>query len=230
MKMVTPLMGVAAIQVASDDVIPHRGMLQRDLVEFTSNRYKFNIKPEIPVGIPAAAIPLLQFQSGELVADGGKIPIVHIVILPDGYVVAARDTDLADSVMDDYLHSLDEGLGYRFATTHPERRYLSQIVAELDDKFVEGTAAFSVIQTVLNSDLGRENGNYKLKRLWFSYDSSADGPSLPSVKHWISPDFIIERRAGEPMERNRFFCGAPLRLSDHLRLLERVESEVKRTI
>jgi hypothetical protein len=225
-KIIGAILGTAAVRTSPDDVMPHGGILQRDLAAFSADLYRFNVKPVIQPGMPPAAV--LVFQSGEFMSDEGKIPIIQLAILPDGYAVTTQTTDPANIVLTDFLAQLDSQLGYRFAEASPRRLCASALVAEFSDDFVNRNAAFSVIQETLNRSLNESNDHpYALKRLAFSHEPNPEIPGiLTSINQAVSPDFTIERRANEPMARNRFFCTAPTTTTDHERLLKEIERAV----
>jgi hypothetical protein len=219
-------MGVAAVRVVVDDVLPRRGLLQRDLVASVGKLYEFNIKPTIPEGVPAGAIPILTFQSGQFLADDGKIPIIQLGIFPDGEGVTAQDTNLADIVLTDFLTHLNEVFGYRFTDENSPRSFFSGVVVEFASEFVEQVGALHTIQAVVNAALDQPVHHYQLKRLALGPDSSNDAGSPTSVEQLTPREFLIERRVVSGMERNRFFCGAPLAIDKHLEMLDRVERAV----
>jgi hypothetical protein len=99
-------------------------------------------------------------------------------------------------------------------------------VAELNDAFIEKTQVFRAIEELLNRTMDMGNQPYKLKRLGFGIDTDSDAIVLTSIAQLRLPDFTIERRAGEPLERNRFFSRAPLTTSEHAKLLAEVERTV----
>jgi hypothetical protein len=104
--------------------------------------------------------------------------------------------------------------------------YTSAVVVEFEKNFVERTKAFRIIQQVINNEISIDLNNYQLKRLSYGYNIQGDIGVVQSVDQLIATDVSIERRAGEPAERNRFFCTAPLRTDDHLLLLEKIERAV----
>lgn len=214
------------MRVVIDDVFPKRGVLQRDLVAFISKRYEFNIKPMIPEGVPAGAVPILTFQSGQLLADDGKIPITQLAIFPDGWGVTAQETYLANVVLTDVLAQLTNAFAYRFTEANSPRSFSSGVVVEFDSQFVEQAGAAHTIQAVVNATLDPSANRYRFKRLALSPNSSNDSGPPVSVEQITPREFVIERRVASSLEGNRFFCGAPLPTDEHLQMLERLERAV----
>jgi hypothetical protein len=228
MKVRSSVMGTVAIRMTNDEVGPKRGVLQKDLVDYVGELYKFNVRPTISPGMPVEANPILQFQSGEFVSEEGKIPIMQLLIFREGDAIIAQDTELADAIMTDYQAQLDKGLGFRFSEARPARLYASFLVADFDSAFVEKTATFLAVEKVIGAAIRGGNHPYKLKRLSFGPDATTEGPMLTTLDQLVPEDFTIERRAGEPFAKNRFFCRAPLTRKEHERALEMVERAVIR--
>jgi hypothetical protein len=217
MKVVTPVVGTAVVLASNDDTGPVGGVLPRDLIEFVGGLYKFTARPASDAG------PLYQFTAGEFVTAEGKAPIHQIVIGPDGDALLAQNTDLADLIMTDYLARLDKGLGFRFGQANLARSYLSILVVEFDAAFVERFSLFEAIEQLTSEAIKGDGRRHKLKRLAFGTDALPDPTGASAVAQFILRDLLIERRAGEPFERNRFFSRAPLRTNEHIRLLEQIE-------
>jgi hypothetical protein len=139
---------------------------------------------------------------------------------------------MADNVLTDFLEQCDEQFEYRYRAANPAHLFASALVVEFSEDFVERATTFNAIQQTINEGLGSPEPPYKLKRIAFGYDSSNEvgiNLSIPmTVSRALPTDFAIERRAEEPMGRNRFFCLAPLRTSDHIALLEKIECEATR--
>lgn len=223
-RIIASVLGTAAVRVSVDDVLPRRGLLQRDLIAFVADRYRFNIHPSVSPGAPAQ--PILQFQSGEMASEHGTVAINVLGVFPDGDSVTAQDTDLADIVLTDFIAQLDSQFGYRFSELNPPHLYASALVVEFQESFVRRADTINAIQSVVNQTLDPSHQSYRLKRLGFGCDSSNEtGPAL-SVSHILPPDVTIERRANEPMDRNRFFCVAPLTTQEHEGFLRRIEQAV----
>jgi len=220
-RVVSNSAATAAVQVVADEVMPTRGILHRDLIEFVGGQYHFQGKPPIPPGL--GLVPVMQFQSGVAMIDGERIPIQTLIIFRDGHAVVAADTDLATAVLDDFLKNLDEGLGYRFHEVEARRVFSSALVVEFDPKFVERAAIFDVIQTAAKEATYQPSMRYHLKRI--SFGTGAEQEEALTTQ-FLSPDFSIDRRAGVPLEKNIFFSIAPLTTKAHAAYLERIERDI----
>lgn len=226
MKLIAAAAGIAAARVSRDAVIPEKGVLQRDIVSHLAERYQFNISPH--VGPDAPPSPVLVFQSGILDPAGKRIPIMQSLIFPDGCAAIAKDTDLADAILEDLMEEFDNTFGYHYGHATIQNFHLSNIVVQFDATFTERTKAFHIIQKFVNDSIAKDGHNYYLKHLSFGIDSEILPRGLPStdIDKFISQDFIIERRAKEPLEKNLFFCSAPMRTKEHVALLENLERAV----
>ena len=222
MRFVGSAMGISAIQLAADDVMPSKGLLQSDLISFIAQKYSFLGRPEVQDG------GVLNFQSGAFVRNEERFPIVQMTLLRDGDLVTANDTDTADIILQDLLNQLNTELGYRYRREVVSNRlYVSALVVEFEDSFVKRLDPLSQLREAFSPYLADDANIYKLKRLGFGKDSNPSplniiGPS-PTVSDMLYQDFVIERRAGVPLERNFFFSSAPLKTSEHMKMLEQIE-------
>lgn len=223
MRVLNPIGGTAAVRCISDEVLPQRGFLQRDLIEFVAQLYAFHVRPALPPNVPA--LPVLQFQAGKAIINREEIIIQQLVIFPDGDAVVAQTTDLAQIVMEDLLTKLDAGLAYRYREARLEWVYTSALAVEFDARFVERTSAFAVMQRAANEATRGALGSFGLKRLAFGTSVEMEAGSTLLVGQFARSDFSLERRATVPLEHNVFFSTAPLRTSDHEAYLERIERE-----
>lgn len=224
MKLIASVQGTVAVRVSNDEVIPERSVLQRDLVQFVGDCYNFSVRPNIAPGMPVQ--PHLVFQQGKLIKDeGDEYPIHQLTIFVNGDAITARSTEISDIILDDYLGKLDEGLGYRFAKSAQTRLYVSNVAVEFAAGLEEYIQALHMIEDVLNNEIPRDGVPFKIKRLAFGYGESTP-PSLQSLDEIKNADFLIERRSGEPYSKNRYFSSAPLRTSDHVRVLEQIEKSI----
>jgi len=232
MRFIASALGISAVRFSADDVLPERGVLQRELIARVTERYAFHVSP--PVGPGLGLQQVLIFQSGVLGHTSGPIPIIQLSIFPDGIAAIAKDTDLAEAVLNDVMAECDSAVGYRYGVAQLESLYLSQLVVEFSAEFIERTAAFQIIRNTLDGSLCNDRREVHLKRLVFGLDLANEtqmaiqqvGIQLPGVVTLVPRDFVIERRMPEPMERNRFFCAAPIRTKEHRVLLETIERDV----
>ncbi len=225
MKLVNSTHGTAAVHVSADDVVPRSGVDIRQLVEFVGKTYQFMAKPTFPEGVPPFVIPAFTFQSGVFVSGESKWPIFQLAIIPNGDVVTAPDTDIAERALNDFIALLDTEFGYRFAGAEKTYVFQSNVVVEFDRPLEEAIEAFGRIETILNGASIRPQP-FKIKRLTFGIGEPVQAQVLNSTDDLQKSDFSIERRAGEAYEKNRYFSSAPCKTSDHLQLLQDIERAI----
>jgi len=224
MKLIASIQGTVAVRVSNDEVIPERSVLQRDVVQFVGDCYNFSVRPNIEPGTPPQ-VPILIFQQGKLIKDDGEYPIEQLTIFGNGHAITERSTEISDIILDDYLGKLDEGLGYRFAKSAQMRLYVSNVAIEFGAGLEEYIQALHMIEDILNNEIPRDGVPFKTKRLAFGYGDPTQA-ALLSLDELKNADFLIERRAGEPYSKNRYFSSAPLRTADHVRVLEKIEKSI----
>ena len=227
MKLIASIQGTVAVRVSSDEVTTERGVLLRDMVQFVGDCYNFSVRPNIAPGTPPQAFPTLIFQQGKLIKDDGEYPIYQLTLFGDGGAVTSRSTEISDTILDDCLGKLDEGLGFRFAKNAQTRLYLSNVAVEFGAGLEEYIQALHMIEDILNNEIPRDGVPFETKRLAFGY-GDATQPAFQSLDEFKNVDFLIERRVGEPYSKNRFFSSAPLRTTDHVRVLEKIEKSISK--
>lgn len=225
MKFISSTQATVALHVSADDVRPVQGVLTRDLIAVVGEHYQFSVQPQIPPGFPPQALPVLGFQSGVFVQEMAHIPIMSLNITPAGTSITAYDSDACDKILDDYISLLDDTLNHRIKDAPQKRSYQSNIVVEFDPPLEHLISALGTIEGILNEEIKRESFPFKTKRLSFGYGDTAQpiGMIQRPLEAMDSGDFQIERRAQEPYDRNRYFCTAPVRTSNHVRLMEMID-------
>jgi len=219
MKLISSLSGVAAVRMNGEETSPANGLLQRDLISRIAQWYEFSVVPPDSPG----GNPLLQFQSGICHMGENRIPITQLLITSDGDAISAQNTSLADRVLTDYLTHLEKEMAYRLEGVQLDRIYQSYLLVELEQKLVD-KMFFDAGRLLIGEALGANSkSSYSIKRWTLGQDASNYLPSQPSLVQFLPTDFVIERRANEPFERNRFFCTAPLTTQAHIDILERME-------
>lgn len=227
MKVILAALGMVSVRVAGDDVVPERGLLQRDLVQFVGDLYGFAIRPNIPPNVPPQAFPILTFQQGRFVHTDGIFPIQQLVILQNGDLVAAANTDIAELVMNDYIEHLSSQLGFRYRDIPQTRYFSSTLVVEFDEGFGNRIAELQSIFEILTREMPSLGNVYYLRSVDFGYNDPLTTLTTPEDLDRVG--FKIERRLGEPYNRNRFFCNAATKTSEHIRLLELIEATITKS-
>lgn len=224
MRLVSSALGSVALHVSGDDVLPENGLVVADLIAILRNTYGFSSYPAIPPGMAGllfAGQPLV-FQEGTFADGDAKYPFTQLSVLPNGDVVTAQNTDLAERILDDYMHTLDEKLGYKFAPSRKFLTYVSNLVVEFDPALENRLSVLGRLSKFLEDRIGKPDG-FKLKRLAFGSGNVTAVPVI-SLEMFDSSDFLIERRTGSAYSENRYFCSAPLRTADHIKVLEDLET------
>ncbi len=222
MRPVFNIFGLAAVRVSGDDVLPERGLLQREILQFVGDLYGFSIRPNLPPNVPPQLVPTMAFQQGQFQNEEGVFPIQQLVIFPDGDAVIAANTDVADMILSDYLDKLDTGLGYRCRGKPQKRSYVNNTVVEFDGTIDEFMPELNKISNMLDERIPRTGKPFSLKRLTFGFGDIAAG-GLASLDLIEGADFTIEPRAGEPRDRHRYFSSAPTTTANHIQILETIE-------
>jgi hypothetical protein len=228
MKFILSTAGSAAIKVFVDDVVPRGGVRTHDLIEFVKNEYQFAVSPTIPPGVAPFLVTMHMHQSGVFVDTSTPIPttipIIQLLVVPNGEIVTAGSTHAADSVLNNLTARLDEALGFRFSST--ERRsmyYHSVVVVQFEPGISEKLEAFRRIENVLNLRIARPNAPFEIKRLAFGHGDPTPIFTPTSLEAIENADFTIERRIGEPYSENRYSSSAPVRTEEHIQILEEIE-------
>lgn len=121
--------------------------------------------------------------------------------------------------------ALEERFQFRDAITRAKKNYGSGIIVEFEHGLEDYIAALAniekIVTPVLNASLG-VNQSVKIERLTFAYDQT----DVPAAKAQSIGNFVIERRAKAPFSQNRYFCSAPIKTSDHVRVLEEIERAI----
>lgn len=226
MRFVHSIQGAAAVRVATDEVVPEKGLVAEDLINIVGNIYNFTTKPEIPLGVlPALMLPYV-FQSGSVIFEDGKFPVYQLVILQQGDIINSSTTDLADRILDDYMMRLDNELWYRFAQSKAKHKsYRSHVVVDFEAPIGTKIEALGKIENLLANELGR-NEPFKLRRLSFGSRPVVQTTGIITLESFENLHFIIERRAGRPEMENRYYSAAPTTTVEHIRILEAIEREL----
>jgi hypothetical protein len=224
MKVILPLQGTVALHVSADEVAPERGLALRDLMDYVKKTYQFGIAPQFPVNFPPALMQNVLFQSGMLITENSRSPIIQLAMVPNGDMVTAQTTDVADKILDDLIQRLDADLGYRYSSaTKKERFYQSDIVVQFDSSVDDRIEGIKKIEEILSREIKLPGFFPSLKRLGFGQGDVTQGVSFELVG---KSDFLIERRSGADYSQNRYACSAPLTTAEHVRVLEVLEREL----
>jgi hypothetical protein len=111
--------------------------------------------------------------------------------------------------------------GFRPFSDMPVRRFVSQLVVEfskpLDGLVKKFNSLISLVSDQVSS-VYDENIVLGFSRLDIGFDKIGYKSSL------TVPGFIIERRQGVAFSKERYYCSAPIRTSQHVEILEKIEN------
>lgn len=222
MKVITANQGSCLIHFSPDEVAPPVAVLSRDLVGFLAEEFKFSLRPDLPPGLLTE--PQFTFQSGEVNFDKKKYPINQLNIVTGALIVTAKDTDTAETVATIIAKKIDETFGYKIAKNIRLKEYVSFLTVEFDPSVEKQFAAIGRVKAVLEKEIPRPSEfPFDLKRLAFGSAEKSAAALMLTIDGVRAIDFVIERRANEPHSTNRYFSSAPVKTSDHERILALIE-------
>jgi hypothetical protein len=222
MKLIGHAGGVVASREPPEEYIPDRPPPLQDLINLVRETYQFGVFPVVQPGFNANGP--LGFALGRFVHNGQAFAISQLMMLTHGDIVATTSTDDSELVMDDLMRLLDEQCGYRLREANNKRSYLSTIVVDFDGAFTSYIDKIARMEGVINEYLQLGSDKRWLKSLAFGrIDMVEPSVVIDQISLVENADFTIERRVGQPLSSNRFFCTAPMRTSDHIRALEQIE-------
>jgi hypothetical protein len=227
MKLIASIQGVAAVRVSIEEVMPPSNPPIFNVVSGVRSFFDFAVAPSresLSSGLP------IMFQGGKILDGEKEIGIHQLIMLPDGDLVASSTTDFAERGLDALVAYLNKGFGYRMEGKSAKRYYVSTVVVEFEKPFSEIIPTIGAVQGLLSHADGKDDP-FQILRLSFSRGTGGmpNPQSANPLDGLEKADFLIERRAGAPFSANRFFCSAPMRTSDHIRVLEEIEHAAKPT-
>ena len=222
MKLLGSITGIAGISVAGEEIIPTSGLPYRDLIAYITRTYHFPPQT-LAVANQAELPPIISFANGVFTSPAGeRTAITQLIVGPDGDLVSAQNTEIAETILADYVQRLERDLKYRITGARINKIFSSAVLVEFDKRAVEAMNKSPMGLALDKIQTGEDVSNF-LKRVSFGPNASNFSPATPSVEQFISRDFIIERRANEPMTANRFYCTAPVPTKQHIQFLTEFE-------
>jgi len=225
MRVILSAWGTAFLHVSADDVSPLSGVPQQDLVQTVAAMYEFAAQPQFNLlGIPQPHSALV-FQSGRFMSPSAIYPVQQLVIYGNGDAVTGPTTEAADQIMDDFIHKLNEQLGYRFGESRQySRTYASALIVEFDRALEEYVPMLAKVGQILDKAIPRLGRQFKPKMFTFGDGDPITPAALNSIDAADKLDFAVQRRAGESYSLNRYFSSAPLQTNAHIKVLQDIES------
>lgn len=229
MKVITELLGRVFLLVPIDEVYPKDGVYLPDVINYIGAKYTFATKTEALDEIRDKGA---MFRMGKFrMAEGKEAVITDFSVPEEGLIVTAPNTDIAEAFLHDVVQTLAEVYDFRTDPITGKTFYvLSEMIVEFEDVVDRAIRSFDVIsgrlsETFMNHYGVQEPQNrfeYRTTRLDFDFNRYA----VPAPLANIAP-FLVEKRANQPPHQNKYFCRAPFRTQDHIRLLEEFETLLK---
>jgi len=231
MKFIGNIQAIAGIHVPSEEFSPQDGASVRDIAVALGKKYKFAIAPGVgnQMSMPTNLLPQILFQSGSLELDGKNIAIGNLNLEATGLSIASSSTEEAEIVVDDVVKLLVSDFHFHLNSKHVIKRYLSNLIVEFEDGFLEKIPLIAAIQNLIDGILPTFPGaepHVGFKRIGFGRTPEESVTGFENVQ---KSTFVIERRVGYPFEENRFYCSAPVQTKVHIETIEKIEQLVRAT-
>lgn len=224
------LIGIETARVGSifapEEIRPATGVYWPDAIKAITERYEFAVSPDLSRSWEEINKAGLQFRMGRLLAANGQFVVSELGIYKEAILAVASSTDDGEAFLDDLLDWGEKSLGYRNLTRVPRKFYVSEVVVEFEESSNQILRGFDSIVSILNSEI-RQTYDIDVSMQLSQFTLSPDPTKVLATR--MLTNFLIERRLNEPFERERYFCRAPLRNSDHVKVLEAVERAISST-
>ena len=218
MKLIGHLNAVAASRQVLEEYLPLNTPTSFEIIQAIKDEYSFQNFPNADPGVPLS--PRMGFAGGKFNKADEPFGILALVMEQNGDIVQAITTDQADLVLDDLARLLDERFGFRVRSSTRRRAYTSNLVVEFDAAIDKSLDKISRIGTSINR---MTEGVKQVALTRLAFGETRTTPPVDQVSMVEAADFLIERRVSQPMAENRYYCSAPLKTADHIRLLEEIE-------
>lgn len=225
MKFLNSLNATVGVTVNGDAVVPLKGLLPQELVDFLKKLYSFSVIPTLPPQIALQGMPLI-FQSGQYVVGNDTKNIIQIAAVQNGDMITGVNSDEAEIITRHYVEQLNAGLGFRYDLSNLNLSYVSNVVVQFDI-LKESGSILSKVEQFIESTIKLPSHKFRLKRLSFGEGDLI--PVMPvDVDQFNKIDFAIEHRARTHPQEFIFFSAAPMKTAAHLEALEKIEQLLAR--
>lgn len=217
MELLSIELGRSVQLVVPDEVRSTKGISMLESIRLLMDRYNFAIPPNIEEAQKSG----LKFKEGRIVSGNKMINIKELGFYNDGVIADTYDTSDSDFVVNDAINWERQVLGMREPKTIIRRKYVSNIVAILDERAVHGIAAIDKVSEISRAALSTVYGvdaPISLSGMGWNSDLA------PSSTTFLSADFGFVRRLNRPYNENRFFFAAPIPTDVHLRWIADLEA------
>jgi len=210
--------------VPTEEVYPKEGVHPPDVINDIAIEYKFTSWPDLQ-HIPPEELEQkgIQFRMGKFVLTTGQEAIIKDFTVHDwGLVVSAHNTDVAEEFLDNVITLLAQGYNSRTKPIARTRKLaLSELLVEFDDVFDNALRNFEVISRSLEMEFLNHydvEKKFKVNGIGLDFQRLFVPPPISNLSQ-----FVVERRINTSFDENKYYCKAPFRTRDHIRLLEEME-------
>ncbi len=184
------------------------------IIAAAAKRYRFAKAPD---SIDELVGNRIEFRHG--LFEGNAIESVDVY--DDGVVIASRtDTDILDKFIDDFVLWLKKDHDLAMIKTHKiSKVYSSTLLVESDRDMFKPFRAYAEICHMVENAL-RQSCGLEVMYENFGFTLSADQTQNPALK---PVPFRFERKEGIDFSYKKFFAIAPLKTSQHLKILHQME-------
>ena len=178
-------------------------------------RYQFALFPKT----------IEEMAADKIIFGHGSFKDIRIDLLelyPDGIVISAKSpTEEIEAFMHDLVSWADENFGLKRTETQTINLvYESHLLIRSEKPLLAAIEPLKGVQSLLKKLLFAST-KMDIEFAPFGISFSADPTKLAHMK---PSRFSVERKVGPAYETNLYFSAAPLKTSDHLKVLELLES------
>jgi hypothetical protein len=204
-----------------EEVAPLGGADGKAIIAAVGDRYSFSRLPDVSASREDIGKNGIRFENGHFKIENHPPNILTLAVHNDGMNIDAAVSDTAEAFLEDLVRFLRVTFGFREFTSRLRKYFWSQLVVEFDRDVARLINGYEKIaESIRNKVAKNYSENFPIcqfGRLDFRWD-----PSNPAISE-PTPRFVFERRMGVPFERERYFCAASMRTSDHQEILEMLE-------
>ena len=208
MRLLRSNAGTIATHVSGAAVRPEKGLDPNVLVDFVCDLYAFSVRPNVPPTHPCADEFPLVFLGGRFGKGFEQFASLQLAMFPEQHTIAAKTTDVAETVLYDLIDNLNQLLDYRFDLAKQRLSYASSVVVAFDR--LDPARSIPKIPDLLNSKFPQLSSPFRSTKLSLCGSHSADG------------------RGDGAACQNVFCSSAPMTTSAHVQLLEQIENSLAR--
>lgn len=178
------------------------------------DRYRFQVVPQTIEDADENNPKGIVFGQGSFAFEGNHYTVVKATMHGDGLVVdSGLSTDFCEAFLADFLAFLSNKFGLTF---HPKmlhkKLYLSEVIVKTDKDLNGLFASLASIREKLNLLTGQD-----FQAAGFAFSTDPAVTTRPT-------QFKFEREVGKEFDQRRYYSSAPLRTSQHVELLQEMES------